>query len=212
MIFIDHQAWLLESIKYNFTWEGTRDWIGATSGWAAAAFAAATIYVLWRQVDQVRQAERDRSRGIANTILIDVLDTGLRLPKITHLHELDPPMSDLSRGMINDATRVAPELAAALQRHCREIGAFESLIRSRTGRGPGAITAALLSDARSLAFRATVLSWCFGIASEQIAKKGRATGHFIDQKNLDRIKQHYNAQDDDMGFLEQLFEASPVGS
>lgn len=211
MMFVDHQPWLLASIKYNFSWDGTRDWMGATSGWAAAIVAAPTIYLLWRQLDQVWKAERDRSRGIADTLVIDLQDTGERLPNINQLHDLAPPMSELSRQLIMDATRVAPELAVALQKHCREIGAFESVIRARTGQYPGAIPGALLTDANALAFRSTVLSWCFGVASTQIASTGRATGPYINRSDLERIKQMKGVQDGHTGFLTYLFEVSPLG-
>jgi hypothetical protein len=188
-----------------------REWIGATSGWAAAIFAAGTIYFLWKQVDQVVESRRDQARGIADTLLIDLLDTATRLPAITQLHDLEPRISELSRSMIREATNVAPELAIALQQHCREVGSFESVIRARTAAFPGTIPPALLKQANALAFRAKVLSWCFGVASAKISAHGRATGPYIDKSDLSKLESEKGVGPQEWVYLAYLFETSGIG-
>lgn len=46
---ITSQPWLVTSLRHNFTWDNSREWFGALSGWAAALAAAFSIIYLMRQ-------------------------------------------------------------------------------------------------------------------------------------------------------------------
>ncbi|RWQ83457.1 MAG: hypothetical protein EOS85_11565 [Mesorhizobium sp.] len=170
-------------------------WQTLITGVFALLAAAATVRVIASQVRQAdrhrEQNRRDEARNIAEALTIDLGDTFQRSKAVKGNADINPPMSEMARGLIREATKVHPALAVALQRHCSEIGLFTSRI-SQTG-----VHATVQSLTRQqtvvaegplLAYRARVLGWCFGCAVTKIEKTGRAEGPFIDKKDIEQFE------------------------
>lgn len=58
MTIVDHQPWLLASLKHNFAWDNVREWTGALSGWAAVAAAGISLPYLIGQWKEARRQTR----------------------------------------------------------------------------------------------------------------------------------------------------------
>ncbi|GGB00311.1 hypothetical protein GCM10011491_30620 [Brucella endophytica] len=73
--------WLLDFALVRTTWcagiETTcvREWIGALSGWAAAAGAAVTIYVLWATLQHMRHSSEAQLRAYVAEESVELTDT-----------------------------------------------------------------------------------------------------------------------------------------
>jgi len=72
------QTWLIESLKYNLTWDRGREWVGALSGWAAFAAAIASLPYL---IGQWREAKKQTRFVIG--------DEDPTLDVVEHLREKD---------------------------------------------------------------------------------------------------------------------------
>ncbi|RWD71635.1 hypothetical protein [Mesorhizobium sp.] len=57
-LIVTSQAWVVASLKYNLTWEGGREWVGALSGWAAFVAAAASLPYLIGQWHEAKKQTR----------------------------------------------------------------------------------------------------------------------------------------------------------
>lgn len=55
---ITSQSWLVASLRHNFTWNNSREWFGALSGWAAFAAAVVSIKYLIGQWQEARKQTR----------------------------------------------------------------------------------------------------------------------------------------------------------
>jgi hypothetical protein len=180
-----------------------REWIGASSGYIAAAFAAITIYFVWLQIHQGEEHRRlDSLREaclIADTVLIDLLDTSERVRSASSLLDFDPPMSQISRTLLPQTVKVSPLLAISLQKHCTELVAYEANLRFMDltlGFPP--------DDLRKLAFRAYVLSYCFGTASEKIRRSGSAKAPFIHPADIAHFEKVFGVTATERTYLDHL--------
>ncbi|MES0168223.1 hypothetical protein NKJ87_19910 [Mesorhizobium sp. M0027] len=182
-----------------------REWIGASSGYIAAAFAAITIYFVWLQIHQGEEHRRLDSQSeaslIADTILIDLLDTSERVRSASSLLDFDPPMSEMSRRLLPQAVKVSPLLAISLLKHCTELVAYEANLRSVRGSLEFGLEP---EDLRRLAFRAYVLSWCFGTASEKIKRRGVAEAPFVHPADIAHFEKVFHVGVADRSYLNHL--------
>ena len=187
-----------------------REWLSAAGGYFATIIAAVTVYFLWRQIrqtDEHRRANLQReAQSTADILLIDLLETCRRIRGLGVHDDLDPPVAEISRRMIPDAIKVTPILAMALQKHCAEVAQF-----SNTARTSVRFLPQFSVDQRNIAFRAHVLSWCFGVASRQIEVNGEANGPFITASVLAEVELKYGADAKKREYLDLVFNASGIG-
>ncbi|TPJ57031.1 hypothetical protein [Mesorhizobium sp. B2-6-1] len=191
-----------------------REWLSAASGYFATIVAAVTIYFLWRQINQTaahRHEDRvNEARNIANLVLIDLSETAGRIRSVGSILDLEPPISELSRQMLRDVVKVTPVLAVALQKHCGEVARFTADARRDFGH-LARLMPPHIEERRLIAFRANVLSHCFGVASSQITNVGSAGGPFITGAMLAEIEQNYSAGPEDRDYLSYVFEVTGIG-
>jgi hypothetical protein len=185
-----------------------REWINAASGYIAALLATVAIIFQIRQNEAHRFKALQRENSLAaDTLVIDLLEGLSRVQSLARVGDLDPPIAELSRRMTPDAVKVSPFLAIALHKLSGEIAELE-----RMARASFAIAGQLLPPTpevrRLVAFRMHVLSYCFGIASTQIERTGKAERPFISRTQIDDLQNRYRAQPDDLEYLQNLVENS----
>lgn len=67
-----------------------REWIGATSGWAAAIVAGFTIFVLWRQIQVTQETAHKQENEALQLFETEVADVLERINKVwKHLEDID---------------------------------------------------------------------------------------------------------------------------
>lgn len=191
-----------------------REWISAAGGYFATVIAGVTVVFLWKQIKQTdehrREDQRREARLVADMLLIDLLQTAERIRSVGDRLDLEPPLADLSRQMIRDAVKVTPILAVALQKHCAEVAQFaNNALKNFTS--VGMLLPPYVDERRYIAFRATILSYCFGTASQQIAETGEANGPFITADALANIERQYGVDPQERAYLDYVLKVAGIG-
>jgi hypothetical protein len=195
--------------------EGTIACVREWAGILAVVAAAVTVAVLYYQTHQMRRMRDEESQAelvaLANALLIDLHDTAERIQQLTTKDQLEPPVSELARRARIQATRINPALAAALQKHCSEVAVYANKFRNYPGPFTPSFTSFRWFEQREIAFRATVLSYCFGVASTQLTGSGKAVGPFITLAELERWESRFRCGPANRRYLDHLFEKTGIG-
>jgi hypothetical protein len=188
-----------------------KDWQTMIAGIFAVFAAMATVFEIRRQIAQAEAHRnedwRRKTSGIATVVNIDLWDTSDRLRDAERVGDLTcHPISKTSWRLIKDVALFAPVLAAAIQKHYTELHVFISIAEKSD-----LVPEYFDEEKLALAYRAYVLSRCFSYASFRLLDFGVVGRNYMTRGELVHLREVYNADERDDGFLEHVFRETGLG-